>query len=94
MDVVDRLGHGTAVAAAIREKAPDAELLSVKVFDRTLAATGRALVAAIEWSAAHEARLVNLSLGTANGEHAGPLVAAVQYAADRGAIGVAAAPQD
>jgi hypothetical protein len=93
-DLIDRLGHGTAVAAAIREKAPDAELLAVKVFDRTLAATGRALVAAIEWSAAHEARLVNLSLGTANGEHAGPLLAAVQYAAGRGAIVVAAAPQD
>ncbi len=29
---VDRLGHGTAVAAAIREKAPDAELFAIKVF--------------------------------------------------------------
>ena len=34
IDVLDRLGHGTAVAAAIREKAPGVELLSVKVFDR------------------------------------------------------------
>jgi subtilisin family serine protease len=94
MDVIDRLGHGTAVAAVIREKAPDAELLAVKVFDLTLAATGRALVAAIEWSAAHEARLINLSLGTVNRDHAGPLLAAVRHAADRGAIVVAAAPQD
>src|SRR5690606_4243261 len=29
-DVVDRLGHGTAVAAAIHEKAPDAEIWTVK----------------------------------------------------------------
>ena len=37
--LVDRLGHGTAVAAAIREKAPDAALLAVKIFDQSLAAT-------------------------------------------------------
>ena len=36
-DFVDRLGHGTAVAAAIREKAPDADILAIKVFWRTLA---------------------------------------------------------
>ena len=45
-DYVDRLGHGTAVTAVIREKAPSAEILAVKVFDRELAATGMALVAA------------------------------------------------
>ena len=28
-DYVDRLGHGTAVAAVIREKAPDAAILAV-----------------------------------------------------------------
>ena len=39
-DFVDRLGHGTAVTAAIREKAPAAEILVAKVFDRELAATG------------------------------------------------------
>ena len=51
-DYVDRLGHGTAVAAAIREKAPDAEIFAVKVFDRELGATGEALVAACEWALA------------------------------------------
>jgi hypothetical protein len=43
-DYLDRLGHGTAVAAAIREKAPDAQLLAVKVFDRTLSSSVGALV--------------------------------------------------
>ena len=31
-DCFDRLGHGTAVTAAIREKAPDADLIAIKVF--------------------------------------------------------------
>ena len=35
-DFVDRLGHGTAVTAAIREKSPDAGIIVVKVFWRTL----------------------------------------------------------
>jgi subtilisin family serine protease len=93
-DHVDRLGHGTAVAAAIREKAPDCELLAVRVFDRTLTTTGQALVAAIEWSALQGAQLINLSLGTSNQEHAPALAAAVAKAAAHGAIVVSAAPQE
>jgi len=93
-DHVDRLGHGTAVAAAIREKAPDCELLSVRVFDRTLTTTGQALVAAIEWAALQGVQLINLSLGTTNQEHAPALAAAVAKAATHGAIVVSAAPQE
>ena len=92
-DVVDRLGHGTAVAAAIREKAPEAEILAVKVFDRSLSATGTALVRAIEWAAAHSAALVNLSLGTTNQHHRAALAEAVARASAAGAIVVAAAPE-
>jgi subtilisin family serine protease len=47
-DFVDRLGHGTAVAAAIKEKAGDAEIYAVKVFDRTLSTSVATLVRAIE----------------------------------------------
>src|ERR1700730_7207016 len=47
-DFVDRLGHGTAVAAAIREKAPGSDLLAVKVFWRTLATSVTELVPAID----------------------------------------------
>jgi subtilisin family serine protease len=93
-DYVDRLGHGTAVAAAIREKAPECELLAVRVFDRSLMTTGQALVAAIEWSALQGVQLINLSLGTSNQEHAPALAAAVAKAAAHGAIVVSAAPQD
>jgi subtilisin family serine protease len=90
-DYVDRLGHGTAVAAAIREKAPDAEIYAVKVFDRSLSTRISALVAAIDWSAANGMHLVNLSLGTARMEHERVLTEAIVRAAARGAVVVAAA---
>lgn len=89
-DVVDRLGHGTAVAAAIREKSPGAGLFAVKVFDRQLATNATVLAGAIEWSADRSARLINLSLGTSNAAHAERLREAVDYASHAGAIVVSA----
>src|SRR3712207_8724737 len=46
-----RLGHGTAVAAAILEKAPAIDLIAVKVFDRALATSADALARSIVWAA-------------------------------------------
>ena len=66
---LDYLGHGTAVAAAIREKAPDALLYAVKVFDRALSTNTETLIRAIEWCLAHDMHVINLSLGTINQEH-------------------------
>ena len=91
-EYIDRLGHGTAVAAAIREKAPEASLLAIKVFDRELATTAAGLVAAIAWAVAREARLINLSLGTANPDHETALQDAVASALRAGALIVSAAP--
>ena len=91
-DVLDRLGHGTAVAAAIHEKAPAASLLAVKVFDRSLATTGRALATAIRWAVAREVDLINLSLGTANVEHRPLMEEVVAEATAAGTLIVAAAP--
>lgn len=69
-DYVDRLGHGTAVAGAIREKAgPDAELYAVKVFDLRLSANIEIILRALEWCAAQRMDVVNLSLGTTNPAH-------------------------
>jgi subtilisin family serine protease len=93
-DVVDRLGHGTAVTAVIREKAPDAEILAVKVFDRELRTSGQALAAALAWSRRARVRLVNLSLGTTNPEHADALADEVRALASAGVGVVAAGPQD
>ena len=83
---LDRIGHGTAVAAAIRECAPAADLLAVKVFHHQLSASIDTLVAGIDWAVAAGTDLINLSLGTANQEHAGVLREAVARPADRRAI--------
>ncbi len=77
-DPVDRLGHGTAVAAAIREKVADAEIFSVKIFDDRLSAAIGALLHALNWCREQRMDLVNLSLGTANQEHRGALEAALR----------------
>lgn len=93
-DFVDRLGHGTAIAAAIQEKAPGAELHVVKVFGDALATSARVLAEAIAWAAQHGIRLVNLSLGTANPARAPLLAEAVAAAAQRGTLVVSAARHD
>jgi subtilisin family serine protease len=92
-DFVDRLGHGTAVAAAIREKAPDADIFAIKVFDRELAATGAALVAACQRALTVGAQIVNLSLGTRNPEHEPALTDIVNQLRDNGTIVIAAGEQ-
>ncbi len=93
-DVRDRIGHGTAVAAAIREKASDAELVPVKVFDRALTTDAATLSDAIRWAADNACRIVNLSLGTANVAHSAVLEDAIQYAEHRGVLVVAACRSD
>ena len=87
---VDVLGHGTAVAAAIHEKAPTAELHAVKVFDRELATSVRTLVRAIDWASERGIRLVNLSLGTPLEFRAAELEPAVERAVRAGTIVVSA----
>lgn len=93
-DYVDRLGHGTAVTAVIREKAPHAEIFAIKVFDTELAATAEALVAACDWAARHRIDIVNMSLGTKNPDHEPALAGAVARLRASGAMIVAAGEQD
>ena len=89
-DYVDRLGHGQAVTSAIRDKAPDAELYAVKVFDDSLSTSVAALVHAIDWAARSGLHIANLSLGTARAEHENVLREAVARASARGMTIVAA----
>lgn len=65
----DWLGHGTAVAATIHEKAPAAGILVVKIFHRSLSATIEQFVAALEWALDNCADVINLSTGTTNPRH-------------------------
>ena len=76
-DTRDRLGHGTAVAAIIREKVPHADLFAVKVFDRHLSAGMDVIARALDWCRYHRMDLVNLSVETEDPD---------QRAALRGAI--------
>ena len=89
-DYVDRLGHGTAVIAAIKDLAPDAEIFAARVFDRELATSIGCLVHAIEWAAHSGMHIVNLSLGTPRREHESALGQAMDLAASHGTLIVAA----
>ena len=66
---LDVLGHGTAVMAALQEKAPEAEYFAVKLFHTELRGTVDCLVKAIEWAIEHRMDVINLSLGTSNPNH-------------------------
>jgi hypothetical protein len=89
-DVVDRLGHGTAVAAAIRDIAPGTTLVVGKIFDRSLTTNAAVLARGIDWAVERRARVINLSLGTANPAHVETLGESVARAATAGAIVVSA----
>ena len=89
-DFVDRIGHGTAAASAIHEKAPEAELWAVKVFERELATSVPVLVRAIDWAVERGIRLVNMSLGTPNRLRAPELGPAIERAFRAGTVIVSA----
>jgi subtilisin family serine protease len=89
-DYLDYIGHGTAVAGAIREKAPDAALYSVKVFDRALTTEAGAIIRALEWAIERECNVINLSLGTLNMDHRREFERVVELARSREVAIVAA----
>ena len=91
----DILGHGTAVAAAIQEKAPHADYYILKLFTDSLRTSSNRLVRAIEWTIEHRMDVVNLSLGSSNFDHVGIFKSLVARATAAGVVLVAArfAPQ-
>ena len=93
-DYYDCAGHGTACAGIIRKKAPDAMLYSVRIFDESLMADGRALIAAIQWCIDNEMDMVNLSLGTTDVTFRKALQKVCRKAVDAGVILVAAQSND
>ncbi len=93
-EAIDRLGHGTAVTAAIMEQAPDALILPIRVFRDGLRASARALAGAIRCAIEARVDLINLSLGTTNPAHADVFAALADEAAAAGALIVAAREAD
>lgn len=91
---VDRLGHGTAVMAAIQERAPEADYFAVKVFDSRLSSTGLALFRGLEWAIERRVDIVNLSLGTANAAHAERFLELIGRALECGVVLVSAREMD
>lgn len=89
-EALDRLGHGTAVTAAIQEQAPDAFILPIRVFREGLRASARALAGAIRCAIEARVDLINLSLGTPNAAHADVFAALADEAVAAGALIVAA----
>ncbi len=87
---LDLLGHGTAVTAAIQDKAPEATYFAVRLFHSALRTTTPALLAAIEWSLAKGVDVVNLSLGTLNFEYESRFRELTERAAAQGTILVSA----
>jgi subtilisin family serine protease len=88
--ILDRIGHGTAVTAAIQEKAPDADYFAVRVFHATLRTSAATLVRAIDWCIEHRMDVVNLSLGAVSQDHRPAFVRAAARAEAAGLILVAA----
>ena len=89
-DYTDRLGHGTAVTAVIREKAPEADVFAVKIFHDSLATRVEPLLAAMDWCVRHRMDLINLSLGTINPAHEALLAEALNRICAQGAVLIAA----
>ena len=89
-DYTDRIGHGTAVTAVIREKAPEAAIFAVKIFHQSLATRIEPLVRALDWCVENRMHLINLSLGTSNAAHEAVLSAAVSRVLAAGITLVAA----
>ena len=90
----DVLGHGTAVLAAIKEKAPEAEFLAVRVYYESLRTSIQVLSEAVRWALAEHADIINLSLGTTNEAHREVMAELISEAAEQGTLLLSAAETD
>lgn len=83
----DALGHGSAIARLILDRAPAARLLSAQVFAPGQPASAAVIADAIDWCAGQGARVINLSLGLLDDRRV--LRESCQAAAARGVLLVA-----
>jgi len=90
-DFRDEIGHGTALAGIIREKAPGAKLYALKIFWKDLNAPCAVLFRALEWAIERKIKIINLSLGTKRTEDRDRLQKLCDRAYDNKTVIVAAA---
>ena len=94
VDFRDEVGHGTAVAAVIREAFPDAEIFAVRVFGAGDATYPSLVARGILRAAAEQCGFVNLSLSVAPGRGDEVLTTACVVAREAGCVLVASARPD
>jgi subtilisin family serine protease len=90
-DFRDQLGHGTAIAGVIREKAPGGRLHAVRIFHQSLEAQMALLVAALDWAVEKQPKIIHLSLGTEREEYRPELERICRQAFEQDIVIVAAA---
>ena len=88
---VDTVGHGTACAGIIHSGAPEAEIYSLRVLDKSSVGTGDHLIHGLKWAIEQKMDIVNLSLGTTYHRMASILSRLADRASYSGTILVAAA---
>lgn len=95
-DFEDEIGHGTAIAGILSEKAPFADLYAVKIFGKELLAPASVLLAAVTWAIEAKMKIILLSLGTEAGAYREDFEELCRTAHEQGIIILAAArsPRD
>ncbi len=100
-DPLDDNGHGTHVAgiiagnsASLKSMAPDARLFAYKVLDASGNGNASTVIAGIEQAMMDSVDIINLSLGTSDGDPDDILSQAVDRAVDAGIVVVVAAGND
>lgn len=86
----DRVGHGTACADLVLRIAPEARVVPVRVFGRSLETSPGTLTAALRWALEQDFHVINVSLGTALEEALAPLSELCEQARRAGTTVVAA----
>ncbi len=90
-DYHDQNGHGTEIAIAVRNTAPAAKIVAVKIMGDRLRTSAELMAAGIETASRNGAHVINLSLGTPNMGKALLLRDCCANAVDHGSVVLAAA---